>query len=108
MKFLIESKASVNKTENSPGNTPLYRAAEQGHAEAVRILIESNASLNHHIKNIVISPLRIATSKNQIMVMELLIGAQADVNQISDMVVTALHLAALSGHENALRILIEA
>ena len=85
LRFLIErqkdSQEAVVEQESSDEATPLFAASKRGKADAVRLLLEADAKINVRAKNIKI---RVHESRDD---------------------VTALHIAALGGHTDVVKIL---
>jgi ankyrin repeat protein len=103
--LLIEAKADVNQATTDDGTTPLYMAAQQGHADVVSrpLRIVSAASILDRYKHLTyfglcILCLHIMHLNPHYQVL-LLIEAKADVNQATTSGgTTPLLLAAAKGH----------
>ncbi|KAI5462904.1 ankyrin repeat-containing domain protein [Mariannaea sp. PMI_226] len=100
---LVSSGASLESTI-FPGRTALHVAARHGHLSTVQLLLRLGANpraLTTHGDTVLFE-----ASSNQ-ATLRYLLQQGLDVNQRNDQGATALHYAALRGHLNAVRLLLE-
>ena len=89
------------------GFTPLYIAAQEGHAAATKQLIEARCNVDLQDEH-GCTPLFIAAEKGDAAVTELLIAARCNVDLQDKDGCTPLHDAAENGHSSVTEMLIEA
>lgn len=95
--------------QNKEGKSPLFRAAQSGHAEAVSLLIRAGANINAKNTKNEITAVMAATLGCREEVVKTLINAGADVNiQRKDPADTPLHVALWLGNEKIVKMLLEA
>ena len=103
VKKLLDDGASVDEKTVA---TPLYFAAQNGHADVVALLIERGADVNGMSK--FGAALHISARRGHIHIMEILLQNGADPNiKGGDRESTPLHFAALSGSIDAARVLLQ-
>ncbi len=88
---LLNNGVNVNQ-ENKEGNTPLYRASEMGHTEAVKLLLSKGADVNKAKKD-GDTPLTIASYEGHTEIVKLLLAKGADINKVDKDGETALYVA---------------
>ncbi len=100
--------ANING-QNKEGKSPLFRAAQSGHAEAVSLLIRAGANINAKNTKNEITAVMAATLGCHEEVVKTLINAGADVNiQRKDPADAPLHVALWLGNEKIVKMLLEA
>ncbi|CAB1117378.1 unnamed protein product [Ectocarpus sp. CCAP 1310/34] len=103
---LLESEASLAATDMD-GRTPLHIAAEVGDADMVQLLLLKGATTDV-IDNQEMTPLIVAACCNQVAAALALLAAGADITlRSTQFKCPATHAAALEGHVEILRAIIE-
>jgi len=97
LKELIKSDAKQVNAMFDDGTTPLYLAAQNGHAAAVQILLDNEASPNIG-RNDGATPLLIASGKGHLEVVKKLLTSNIDVNLAKSSGSTPLYVAAQNGY----------
>lgn len=103
-KVLLAEGADVN-VRNKAGESPLHKAAIQGHNEIVMLLIDNKADVNAQDKDGK-SPLRGAAWAGHTNVVETLLAHGGDVNVPTTSGLTPLHSAAANGRKNIVDLLL--
>lgn len=108
VKLLVDSGASVDGVHDA-GVTPLYAAAWSGHDEAVKVLLSEGADVNGRVagEHPSVSPLYSAAQRGHVGIMRTLLEEGADPNYLGRVKGTPLHIAAVSGEDEALLLLLE-
>ena len=120
VQVLLEAGADVNLT--SKGHYPLIAACDAGNAELIYLLLEAGADAkcrkisDETCLHAVINAFSVATlgspkhadSVSIVSIVKSLLNAGAEVNVCSSLEETALYRASKSGHENVVRLLLEA
>jgi len=107
-----QTQSTVQNDHNiigdSDNSTPLYRAAEKGDIEAVKILLDANEDINAQ-GGFYGNALQAASANGHKPVVRLLLEAGADVNsRESEWGPTPLSRAARNGHLGAVKVLVQA
>jgi ankyrin repeat protein len=93
--------------QDSPyGQTPLLRAAENGHELAVELLLNKGADVNAQGEKEYGSALQAASFEGHDKIVELLLSKGADVNAQGGYYGCALHAASLEGHDKTIELLL--
>ena len=87
-------------------STPMFEAADNGHADAVRLLLDKGAKPDN-LNQLGQCPLHTAAEMGHKEVVKLLIDAGANVNMVDENNHTALHDAAMMGHQDIVQILLD-
>ena len=104
---LIAEGADVN-ARNKFGVTTLFMAAQNGHAEVVRLLLEAKADVNAAITD-GRTPLYMASGRGHAEVVRLLLAAGADVHaKFEKNETTSLFIASQEGYPTILELLLSA
>ena len=111
----IQSGKNLDLTDdrfnNHKGDTLLLRAVEYRDADIVRMLIDAGANPNLVNEKTGQTPLYIAAGNEDLFIMNMLIRGGADVNQLAGQGMygrgTALHIAAVMGKSESVRLLLE-
>jgi len=98
----------VNCCRISDGQSPLYRAAQRGHLQAVQTLVNARAHVNTKNKSDSWTALHIASSNGFETIVQYLIEQRAEVNSRTYEHETPLHLAAFKGRDPVIPFLIDA
>ena len=108
---LASQKVDLNtSSEGKNGKeavTPLFLAAQQGHAEAVELLVELKADVNLGNAAGQATPIFVASLKGHAKVVAALAGLKADCNLAMEGGSTPLFIAALKGRTDAIRMLVD-
>jgi len=88
------------------GETPLIRAARQGHKDVVQALLDNNANIDHQQKD-GLTALILATRWGHKDVVQELVDNEANVNHQDSIGRTAIMAAAYMGHKEIARVLID-
>ncbi len=86
--------------------TGLYCAAQEGHADIVKLFLDKGAKPDHKVKEV--TPLHQACIKGRTEVVKLLIGHTANVDFVDPAGNSSLYMACLKGHTEVVNILVEA
>ena len=97
----------VNAVDEETGDSPLYRAAMNGHKAVVRVLMDAKADLNM-ANNRGETALHRAARHGHEAVVKILVEAGANLNMADEDGETPLWNAAHFGHEAVVKILVEA
>jgi hypothetical protein len=107
---LLEVKGDVNKC-NYAGESPLFAAAENGHADCVSLLLSAGAHLNLCAADLGEfsgwSPLHIAAFHGRADCLKLLLDANGDVNKCTENGLSLIYAASIKGHVGCLSLLLE-
>ena len=106
VELLLESGANVNH-RNKAGNTPLLEACSQGHVTIAKLLLDRNADIDAPTETTFDSALTWACTLGNIEIVLLLLDRKANVEHRTKDGCTALMFAALAGHENVARLLLD-
>ena len=87
--------------------TSLLSAAQNGHAEVVRVLLKNGANLSRPSSKFCCDALVLASQNNHLEIVVELLNAESDVNAQDPNGPTALMQAALAGHLEVVRFLLE-
>lgn len=92
--------------EDANNETPLFKAAENGHLEVVKFLVSKKADVNH--VGIVRTPLHCAADIGNLEILKFLLEKGADPNKAGSVnKETPLHIAASNGHKEIVQLLLE-
>ena len=91
MLALLVAKAAVNQADNR-GIGPVYMAAQNGHADILKLLIEAGGDVNK-VKEGSVSPLIAASINGHVECVKILLSAGADALHKNDNGNTALDAA---------------
>ncbi|MGQ0767554.1 MAG: ankyrin repeat domain-containing protein, partial [Gemmatimonadota bacterium] len=105
VRSLIRSGTPVN-TAQRDGMTALHWAAYKGNVEIARLVIAARGSTAASTRIGALAPLHLAAREGHAELVKVLIDARADVHLRTAEGLTALHYAAMSGPETAVRLLI--
>ena len=100
----IKKGADVNFSDNV-GWTPLFRAAQKGHVEVVKMLLDAGAEIEKTTSGI--TPLCWAADSGKTDVVKLLLERGANVNAIGKKNAPALYHAADIGYKDLVKVLLE-
>jgi ankyrin repeat protein len=103
--LLFQHGADVS-ARNNLGQTPLHRAAFNGHEAVVKVLLENGSDVSVR-DNDGDSPLHMAAFQGREGLVKVLLENGADVNEMPFRGMTALHWAAVQGYVQLVRVLIE-
>lgn len=103
VRVLLQHEAVVD-TRDGDSNTPLILGAAAGHADVTRVLLEYGADV-HAVGEHGLTAL-LAVSPENAGVLQMLLRAGADVNARDRYGGSALHQAALGGHQEAVEVLV--
>jgi cytohesin len=106
LKWLLENACPVDEATDD-GATPLYQAAQNGHAAVVWAPTKSDADINKASVG-GMTPLYTAAGSGHDAVVRALVGAGVDINKAIDDGSTPLYFAAEFNHETVARALMEA
>lgn len=106
--YLDGGISAMIEAGNRHQTTPLMRAAQEGHCEAVRVLLAAGATVN--LRNRYrLTALLLAAQRGHVATCKQLIQAGADMNAVTDdQRSTALMLACKRGHANVVQALVTA
>lgn len=90
------------------GLRPLFIAAQERHADVVKILIEHNADINKANYDNGATPLSISTQNDYPEIVEMLIAHGADVNKENNEMLSPLHIACYTGRLEIVKMLVGA
>ncbi|MHC4740827.1 MAG: ankyrin repeat domain-containing protein [Planctomycetota bacterium] len=107
LKAMLDRRPDLIEERGDMGATPLHTAAEQGHAEIMKLLIERGMDPSQ-ADWIARSPLHVAAAKGHAEAVAALLEGGAKHSPGNHQSDTPLHLAADAGHVDVVRILIEA
>ena len=105
IKALLDQNRDAIFVKNEAGTTPLYVAAANGRAEAVRLFLASGSEVDAKAARGT-TPLYAAAVGGHIEVVGLLLGAGAELNNASSMGSTPLHGAAANGRLEVVKLLL--
>jgi|AntAceMinimDraft_11_1070367.scaffolds.fasta_scaffold23617_3 ankyrin repeat protein len=94
---LLESGAYKVDFSGEDGATPLFAAAQAGHAAVVLLLVSAGAEVDAAVTSLRRTPLLIASMHDHITVVAALVEAGAEVDKAAYDGGTALYAAALKG-----------
>lgn len=104
---LSSSSNNIVEQANDNHTTPLMRASQEGHVEAVQLLVQAGASVNR--RNMVqMTSLMLASQRGHANVCQTLLQHSADVDAKTNQDSTALLLACKRGHLAVVRVLVTA
>lgn len=103
VRVLVDNKADVNARDGD-GNTPLILTSAGGHTDVAQLLLDHGADVSAVGQRDVTALL--AVSPENTAILELLLRAGSDANVRDKFRSSALHLAALGGHEPAVQLLV--
>ena len=106
-RMLLAAKAQVNMCNTEFNWTPLQIAADNGYADAVKLLLDANANVNFP-DNIKCTALMAAAARDRTECIHILINANATIDTQNYKGKTALHFAAIGGNPMSVRILCQA
>jgi ankyrin repeat protein len=106
LQVLMDAKARINGLGRGPyGNTPIYSAAHNGHADAVQMLVAAKAELCEGVRSAVSG----AADTGHAHVLGILLEAKADMDDCRRAdPYGPIRTAARKGHLDAVRVFIEA
>uniref|UniRef100_A0A8B9TQH5 Ankyrin-1 n=1 Tax=Anas platyrhynchos TaxID=8839 RepID=A0A8B9TQH5_ANAPL len=104
MEYLI-SRGAKPDVKDKKGRTPLHRAAEKGHGDAVKVLLQ--VRLNAVTKELV-TPLHVASQRGNTDVAQQLLQHKASVNAKDRQAKSPLHYASEKGDETMVEMLLDA
>jgi ankyrin repeat protein len=102
---LLESGINPDST-NAIGETPLFRAAERGHLESIKVLLEFKAKIDK-VDNRYRTPLMAASENGKSQSVEVLLKSGVDVNKTTNTEWSPLMSAVSSGSYDTISQLIE-
>jgi ankyrin repeat protein len=103
----IAAGANPNAFEGAADDTPLQRAAANGHVAGIAALLKAGARVDG-ANSFGVTPLMRAAWQGHTAAIDALVAAGADVHRASNTGNTALHVASMSGHLDAAHVLLEA
>uniref|UniRef100_A0A1I8JCA3 ANK_REP_REGION domain-containing protein n=1 Tax=Macrostomum lignano TaxID=282301 RepID=A0A1I8JCA3_9PLAT len=104
---LLRAQADVNRRQEA-GATPLFLAAEFGHANVAKLLLQNGANADLPRWDSGDAPLHIACDKGHTAVVDRLIAAGADLNPVQEAGCTPIYMAAQNGHSKIVARLLRA
>uniref|UniRef100_A0A1I8GXV8 ANK_REP_REGION domain-containing protein n=1 Tax=Macrostomum lignano TaxID=282301 RepID=A0A1I8GXV8_9PLAT len=105
--WLLRAQADVNRRQEA-GATPLFLAAEFGHAGVAKLLLQNGANADLPRWDSGDAPLHIACDKGHTAVVDRLIAAGADLNPVQEAGCTPIYMAAQNGHSKIVARLLRA
>lgn len=105
------SHSTVDSTPQSAADwrqQEMFRAAERGHRDRVRVLLDQGADVNVKDATTGRTALHFAAAKGHKELAAYLLERGADVNAQDSAGNTPLHLAAMGGHTKTVRVLLQA
>ncbi|KAI9859480.1 MAG: hypothetical protein M1813_006622 [Trichoglossum hirsutum] len=100
------SHGADTKAKDEDGRTALHRAAENGHDEVVRKLVEHGAEVNTKEAKYDQTPLHLAALNGHKAVAQVLLENGAKANLEDSYGLMAIHVAAWTGNEEVVRVLL--
>ncbi|KAF3002348.1 hypothetical protein E8E14_007399 [Neopestalotiopsis sp. 37M] len=107
LEIYLTFQESATDQKDGDGRTPLFYAAENGHAAAITLLIERGANIDSNIANGEWTPLRLALSKGHIEATRRLINGGADPNATKDQTWSPLLMAVSKGLTEIAKLLLD-
>ncbi|MBI5447261.1 MAG: ankyrin repeat domain-containing protein [Gammaproteobacteria bacterium] len=104
LNLLVQAHANIDASSND-GSTPLHFAAETGNLDGIMFLLSSGASVDPitHLRH---TPLHLAAYFNQpLAVRTLIVRGGADIHAVNIEGFSAVHLAAVKGHDKVIEYL---
>ncbi|XP_012280035.1 transient receptor potential cation channel protein painless [Orussus abietinus] len=105
VRLLLELGADPNRVNKAHNRAPLHFATEAGFPEVVGVLLK-DPGINPNLEVARRTPLHIAVRRNDLRCAELLLDRNASPNIPNSKGASALHLAATSGHEEMVRLIL--
>jgi ankyrin repeat protein len=106
LKTLIEKNKKLVNAKDKDGNTPLYRAAANGHDQVVQLLLDKGAEIDAKNKYGG-TPLYRAAANGHDQVVQLLLDKGAEIDAKDEYVQTPLYRAAENGHDQVVQLLLD-
>ena len=107
LKYLIASGADIEGPNESTGATSLFIAAQNGHKQVVNMLIAAGADINAPRTIDGTTPLMAAASNGRKEITRILLENQADPMMVNKAGVNLFGAAAMMGHLDVIRLLVE-
>ena len=96
VRYLLEQNVNINARSDDGGQTAVYGAAANGHADAIRLLNHYGADIGLPSKD-GLTPLAIGIINNHHDVVKEILSLGVDVNESNKLGIKPIHIAASSG-----------